>query len=153
MGAPDWASLHDIKLDWYHHPSQHLCFACYRCHHLFGLARTPKSLKSSWSNLITHMSGGLLFGREVPPPPSFGILRANQPYSIARPSPRRDELENYLANTDLPLHEIARRMQWTYGSVKGAIPPIYRRRNVKGREALKQWWANNSPANANARAA
>ena len=68
-------------------PEPRLCLACQRCHHLFGLARTPKSINKSWSLLIAHLSGGLLFGREVKQPASFRALRPNKP--VAARAPRR----------------------------------------------------------------
>ncbi len=144
MGSPNWAAAHNIKLPevaWYDPPHQPGCFACRKCHHVICLARTSKGISGYWSILINHMSGGLLFGREVQRPASFTVARKKKPFTLSRPSPRRDELEHYLAHTDLPLLEIARRMGWTRDSIKSDASRIYRKRAVKGgRPALKQWW-------------
>ncbi len=144
LGAPDFATLHNIKLPYagrYDTPEPHFCLACQRCHHLFGLARTPKSISKSWSLLIAHLSGGLLFGREVKRPASFSALRQNKPLARPRSSPRRNKLESYLAHTDLPIEEIARRMHWTCASVTRELRVICKKRHLPAtRPALKQWW-------------
>ena len=142
IGAPDFAALHDIELPADSTPEPYLCFACKRCHAPFDLARTPRSIAKSWGLLVAHMSGGLLFGHEVPRPASFSAIRHNKPTTARRPSPRRDELEAYLAHTDLPLKDIARRMHWTYGAVLKELHLICKKRRLKaGRPALKRWWA------------
>lgn len=143
LGAPDFAQLHNIPLPTTDDaPEPRLAFACKRCHGIANLARTPNSLHKSWSLLIAHLSTGLLFGREVPRPASFAATRANQATAQKpRSSPRRDELELYLAQTDLPIKEIARRMHWTYGAVLKELHLILKKRHLRaGRPALQRWW-------------
>ena len=164
LGASDFAAMHNIKLQ--NDPLRHAdssiknqkskienlpSLACQRCHHIFGLARTPKSISKTWSLLIAHISGGLLFGREVKRPASFSAIRKNKytGFAAPRPSPRRDELEAYLAHTDFPLTEIARRMGWTYASVNRELHVICKKRHLKAnRPTLKRWWSRH-PAQSN----
>jgi len=62
--------------------------ACERC---WQLRRTTMTSHTGWNDLVTHLSGGLLFGREVAKPAGFEHerKRAYQPRR-ARPAERTD---------------------------------------------------------------
>jgi hypothetical protein len=46
-------------------------FACYRCHRIRSFSRIDA--KNSWNELVSYISGGLMYGREVEMPANFGL--------------------------------------------------------------------------------
>jgi DNA-binding CsgD family transcriptional regulator len=76
------------------HPSS---FACGRCHRIEFVKR--RSAGETWNHLISHLSGGLLYGREVPRPQWFDPTvryRPCGPQINRAPSRRRAQITGML---------------------------------------------------------
>jgi DNA-binding CsgD family transcriptional regulator len=112
-------------------------FACWRCHGMRGLSRAPGKLRGFWNDLVAHLSGGLLYGREVARPAWISPVRkvAYHTHPGARPPLRRLAVQERLL------------MGWTHkriaadlgigmGTVETHVRDIYRQHRVHDRRAL-----------------
>ena len=69
-------------------------FACHTCHHI----RYFETLtKSAWNYVINHITGGMLYGREVPKPNWWKPERKRKYRpQLLRKADRRDEVRTLL---------------------------------------------------------
>jgi DNA-binding CsgD family transcriptional regulator len=117
-------------------------FACEKCHRLKRLSRCDPN---SWNELITYLSNGLLFGREVPRPSWFPRVRrsfANRQSAIGNrklpytPRPRRDpsrrrpQIERMLL-LGMTFRQIARDLNLVYGTVLWYAQRVYEQHGVR----------------------
>ena len=140
QGSADWAGYVGVKVEESEVdevPEPPGCFACGVCHGVVGFTRTD--VTRSWNNLVLHLSGGLLYGREVRRPQWFVAGRKKRYGRHRCKRPRQDELERLLVETRMSFKEIAAAMGIRYGSVLGLTKPLYRRRGVHSREQLRDW--------------
>jgi DNA-binding CsgD family transcriptional regulator len=110
-------------------------FACVRCHRVRYFSRWTHNW---WNQLITHISGGMLFGYEVPEQSLVDRgqrSRAYKPRFGCAPSKRREEvLERLLKG--LKYREIARDLGISMGTVSRHKHVIYAQHRVHSRAGL-----------------
>lgn len=110
-------------------------FACQRCHQI---RRTTPLDVNHWNQVITYLSGGLLYGREVPKPAEFNaepIRRRRYIPQLTRQAPRRKEiLRKLLDGWSVP--RIAQSMGITRTTVYVQLRSVYRQEGVPNMEAL-----------------
>lgn len=115
------------------------CFACWRCH---GVRFISFIERSGWNAFITYVSGGLLFGREVPKPAMLidaqrdGTLRkrAYRPQSD-RKAPRRQQVLNRLMN-GWTIRRIAQDLSISIRAVLNHVRALCTQHEVADRHAL-----------------
>jgi DNA-binding CsgD family transcriptional regulator len=121
------------------------CFACYECH---GIRSFSRFNASAWNYLIAHLSGGLLYGSEVPKPADFGSQpRKARPYRRVRrcPSPGRQKvLERWLAG--MQPRAIARELGIHRSTVHAELRFLCQQHEVKNGRSLAQILGRKSPA-------
>ncbi len=110
-------------------------FACGRCH---GVHDHGRLNKEGWNELVTYLSGGLLYGREVKRPRWYTPVRKRAWAPRRITSRRRAEITRFLLDTDLTCPRIARRIGIATGTVYGLISRIYRRAGVHSRQELRR---------------
>jgi DNA-binding CsgD family transcriptional regulator len=122
------------RLDWLPDPLEG--FACTRCHNVLHFTRINAC---AWNHLITHLSGGLLYGHEVARPSDvmFERKRAFRPVLNCPPSKRGAEVQQMLAE-GLSYSQIALRMRVTKSTVASYARRLYQRRGVKGVKEFRQ---------------
>jgi DNA-directed RNA polymerase specialized sigma24 family protein len=111
-------------------------FACTRCHDISYFSRVNAD---AWNKLITHLSGGLLYGHDVPRPAWFTFSRKRlfRPMLNRPPSRRRAQvLRGLLAG--LSYGELAARLGVTKSTVNKHARELYRQHNVRGPAALRE---------------
>ena len=107
-------------------------FACTRCHRI----RYFTSLtQSSWNQLVTTLSGGLLYGSEVRRPAGFQQQRRRVFSAHAAKHPRADELERLLIEGK-SYAAAAETMGVKLSTVQGHVKRLYARRGVHSRKEL-----------------
>ncbi|MBC8108947.1 MAG: hypothetical protein H7Z14_20345 [Anaerolineae bacterium] len=115
------------------------CFACWRCHRVRAISFTERS---GWNAFITYLSGGLLFGGEVPKLAALidaqraGTLRkrAYVPQSN-RKAPRRQQVLNRLMN-GWSIRRIARDMSISICAVLNHVHALCVQYEVPDRHTL-----------------
>jgi hypothetical protein len=110
-------------------------FACHSCHKVVDNGRTGTG---GWNDLVTYLSGGLLYGHEVERPTWWGKERKKKFARRRRTSKVRPEVERLLIQTDLTNRQIAMEVGVTYGTVCTWSVLIYRDWGVKGRQQIKE---------------
>jgi DNA-binding NarL/FixJ family response regulator len=118
-------------------------FACATCHNI----RTVSPIENIyWNYLITHLSGGLLYGREVPKPQWFNdfATRKREYQPIARPSPRRSQALQLLLR-GLSLKQIAREMHVKFVTAFKHLSDLLKQENVPNRAALARKFGSTAP--------
>jgi hypothetical protein len=135
------------------HPSSFDSFACSHCHNLKRISFAHPS--SAWNEIITYLTGGLLYGHEVPkpfsgvvasattnPPNSFDIRtsdfgfeepkRRNRPHrKITRPpSRRRQQIESLMLH-GLSIKEICIELRLKPGTILFYSTQIYEKHNIR----------------------
>ena len=110
-------------------------FACSKCHGVHDYGRLDGR---GWNELIMHLSGGLLYGKEVRKPAWWKAKRrrAHAPRPGSRPSKRAEQIAGFLVNTGLSCSEIAGRLGLSPGTVQGWVWRIYQRNGVHGRRGI-----------------
>ncbi len=109
--------------------------ACERCHRVRHVSMTTRQ---GWNEFVTHISAGLLYGREVARPGDIEIRRKRREYRHERrASARRDRVRELLL-TELTMEEIARRMGITRGTVQRHAGRVYREAGVQSRNELRR---------------
>jgi DNA-binding CsgD family transcriptional regulator len=111
-------------------------FACARCHnprHALSWARGH----AAWNELVTTLSGGLLFGHEVQIPPALNTNRktTKRPTPKNTPAPKREEVAQLLLQ-GLSYKEIAQEMGITYITACWHAQQLMRIHKVKRKPAL-----------------
>ncbi len=114
------------------HPSS---FACGVCHRVRRFSRCDPNL---WNEIVTYLSGGLLFGREVKRPDWFPNRKsqfANRklPYTprpTRAPSMRRPQIESMLLS-GMSFKDIAAKLHLVKGTVLWYAQQIYKHHGVR----------------------
>lgn len=108
----------------------------FACHHCWRVSYTSLVGYNGWNNFVTHLSGGLLYGREVERPSEEAPQRRKKRYvPHVRPAPRRDQVLSGLMQ-GLMYKEIAQRMGVAYGTVHMQVKKIYKLHDVHSRQEL-----------------
>jgi hypothetical protein len=69
-------------------------FACYRCSRIRSFSRIDA--KNSWNELVGYLSGGMMYGREVPMPADFALpATRKRQYRPRLVKPRRQEAKKW----------------------------------------------------------
>lgn len=111
-------------------------FACADCHGVRVLSRAT-NLRDFWNELIAHLTGGLLYGREVERPQWLTPQR-RRPYALhpnAPPAHRRLAVQERLLK-GWSYKRIASEMGITAGTVDTHARHIYKQHRVHGRWEL-----------------
>jgi hypothetical protein len=111
-------------------------FACRECHGVSFYSRLDYRM---WNELISHLSGGLLYGHEVRRPAWYEPRRHHKFASrINRaPSRRREQIRRCIEQ-GMKLVEIARQMRISTGTVKSHAIKIYAQAHVKDLEEFRK---------------
>ncbi len=106
--------------------------ACRHCHKIRGFSLTSSA---GWNVFVSHLSAGLLLGREVPRPGC--VFRRRKAYRARRPrpAPQRERVLNLLLD-GLTARQIGQRLGISTGVVKLKIARIYRQHAVHRRAEL-----------------
>ena len=108
-------------------------FACSKCHRLQSFGGCDKN---EWNQLIFHLSGGMLYGKEVPKPAGYRSQRKRtRVRQLNRPAPRRQMVLRRLLN-GWSINRIARDMQVTPTCIRFQIKHLCAQENVKNRHEL-----------------
>lgn len=121
-------------------------FACHLCHRIRFFSRMNHD---SWNQFITHVTGGLLYGHEVPRPAEFnGADQRKRKYrpSLNRPPSKRREQVLELLMQGHPSREIAEQLRIGPTTVNGYIAVLYKQNNVHSREELAKKLSHALPA-------
>ncbi|MDB5318981.1 MAG: Bacterial regulatory protein luxR family [Phycisphaerales bacterium] len=117
-------------------PPSPLNFACHHCQRIRFFSRMNHD---SWNHFITHVTGGLLYGHEIPKPEDFSAAthrkRKYHPTLNRPPSKRREQVLQLLLQGDT-YKEIAKRLKVGYTTVRGHVEILYKQNNVHSREQL-----------------
>lgn len=118
-------------------------FACTHCHNVLYFSRINAD---AWNHLISHLSGGLLYGGEVPRPEGFKYVRKkNYRHSGKAPSKRRAEVRECLLR-GLSYSQTAIYLRVSKSTVNKHARELYRQENVKGPGELRKKLVGGSPA-------
>ena len=105
-------------------------FACSKCHRLQSFGGCDKN---EWNQLIFHLSGGMLYGKEVPKPAGYRSQRKRtRVRQLNRPAPRRQMVLRRLLN-GWSINRIARDMQVTPTCIRFQIKHLCAQENVQNR--------------------
>lgn len=138
QGASDWGRYIGLKVEESEVdavPEPPPCFACNACHDVTRFSRVDRNC---WNNLILHLSGGLLYGREVRKPAWLTPDRKRRYVPHPRKRPRLDKTERLLCETTLTISEIALEMGLTRNSAAVYATKLYKLRRVHSRAELRQ---------------
>jgi hypothetical protein len=129
----------------------HSSFACARCHKLTGAISWRRH---AWNDVVTRISGGLLFGHEVEIPPFLNRApklpaAAGKRITRNRPAPRRNEVEHLLAQ-GLSYSEIARELGLSDQAVAWHAGASKKAHNAPTHHELRKILAAKESAKANA---
>src|SRR5687767_6174200 len=109
-------------------------FACVRCHRVRYFSRIDRN---GWNGFIAYISGGLLYGHEVPRPTSIprDRKRRYRPCLNRAPSARRAQvLERLLKG--MTYDEIAADLRVGYATVHGHVKLLYKQHAVHSAREL-----------------
>jgi DNA-binding CsgD family transcriptional regulator len=134
VNLPEYFGIEPAKLDCdqIQHPPGAL--ACCRCH---GVRYFYRLGPNAWNEMIYHVSGGLLYGYEVPRPAwvTHDRKRAYHPQNRRVPSRRREQvLERLLAGWAYA--RIALDLGIGLATVRSHVDVIYKQHHVHGRDEL-----------------
>jgi hypothetical protein len=109
-------------------------FACEKCHRIKRLSRCDKN---AWNELVTYLSAGLLYGREVRRPDWFTPTRKIPftPRPQRAPSRRRLQIEQRLLGGESFRH-IAGELSLAYGTVLWYAQQVYKQHGVNSLPGL-----------------
>lgn len=122
------------KLDWLAEPLAG--FACTRCHDVLHFTRINAD---AWNHLICHLSGGLLYGHEVPLPEGVTFERKREKVKCTkpRPAPLRDRVEHELKQ-GLSYGQIAWKLRLTKSTIASTARRIYQRHGTPGAKEFRE---------------
>jgi hypothetical protein len=111
-------------------------FACYSCHRIRCFSRVDA--KNSWNELVSYLSGGLLYGHEVEKPDWF--MRETQRKReyrprANRPAPRREQVLRRILN-GWTITQIASDLKMCKQQVCDCIRKLCRQEGVANRREL-----------------
>lgn len=117
-------------------PDERRCrFACRECNRVYDFA---SQVTNAWNHVVSHLSGGLLYGREVKRPASFVIPRrvAYHARHNRTPARRPAQITQLLVHTTLTCRQIAQRLGIHY--INATVTKIYREHKVGRRDELRR---------------
>jgi hypothetical protein len=121
-------------------------FACQKCHNVMFYSRLDYRM---WNELISHLSGGLLYGHEVPRPAWYQPQRKHKfsPRINRPPSRRREQIRKYMEQ-GLKLAEIAKIIGITPNGMCAHVNKIYAQAKVKNLKEFRERYCapQNNPA-------
>ena len=102
--------------------------------------------RNEWNTLVAQLSGGLLFGREVPKPEWFDTRKRLRNYypQLRRPSPRRQMVLRRLLN-GWTIRQIARDMTISIRAVLNHVRALCRQEHVSDRHGLAKRFGSSHP--------
>jgi DNA-binding CsgD family transcriptional regulator len=106
-------------------------FACERCHRV---SRFSRANHNAWNELISYLTGGLLYGREVAKPRDF-YARKRPFRPRLRAAPRREQVLRRVLN-GWTIRQICRDLGITRDCLGHHIRSICRQEHVKNRHEL-----------------
>jgi hypothetical protein len=111
-------------------------FACRECHGVSFYSRLDYKM---WNDLVSHLSGGLLYGHEVRRPAWYEPRRKTKfaPRINRAPSRRRAQVRECMER-GMKLVAIARRMRISTGTVNAHARKIYAQSHVKDLEEFRK---------------
>ena len=109
-------------------------FACYKCHRVRSLSRVAKDF---WNDLVSYLSGGLLYGSEVKRPPSLQKQRkrAYRPRPNGQTPWRREQVKERLL-LGCSYKRIATELGIHWHTVDCHARKIYAQHGARGRYEL-----------------
>jgi DNA-binding CsgD family transcriptional regulator len=110
----------------------------FACHYCWRVRYTSLLDRHGWNDFVTHISGGLLYGREVPRPLEHAQPQRKRRYSkqkAPRATPGRDAVLELL-RAGLDDREIAQRRGITRGSVRRHMRALCKMQGVQSRQEL-----------------
>lgn len=113
-------------------------FACMRCHDVCFFSRGD--VLESWNSLVMHLTGGMMYGREVERP-DWLTEEPKRVYRKHAQKPLEPEIQrtlDLLVDTELPLVAIARELGVAPEAVACRAIRLRRRFGAKDREELRQ---------------
>jgi hypothetical protein len=111
-------------------------FACYSCHRIRCFSRVDA--KNSWNELVSYLSGGLLYGREVEKPDWFAReAQRKRDYCprASRAAPRREQVLRRML-IGWTITQIASDLKMCKQQVCDCIRKLCRQENVANRREL-----------------
>jgi hypothetical protein len=118
-------------------------FACRECH---GVAFYSRLDYRMWNELISHLSGGLLYGHEVRRPAWYEPKRKIKfAARINRVPSRRREQVRKCMEKGMKLVEIAQQMRISKGRVNAQALKIYAQAHVKDLKEFRQRFCRGVP--------
>lgn len=132
-------------------PSSSTSFACMWCHNVMQNSRV---LPDNWNRLVSHLSGGLLYGADVRKPAWFTRERkvAFHPILNRPPSKRRELILRDIA-AGLSYRQIMQKQGIAKSTVSMQAAIIYRQHRVKGAAALRELMRRRTVRHGDARGA
>jgi DNA-binding CsgD family transcriptional regulator len=105
----------------------HAGFACWECHHVHNPSRGRRHF---WGQIITYLTGGLLYGKEVPRPPEIKLerMRAYRPRMHA-PAKRLEQVWE-LMTQGLTCRQIAEQLGMKEKTIKRYAYRLYKEKEV-----------------------
>jgi DNA-binding NarL/FixJ family response regulator len=95
--------------------------------------------RDSWNQFISHVTAGLLYGRDIPKPKDFHApdqrKRPHRPTLNRPPSQRRQQVLDLLLQGHA-YDEIAKTLNIGYATVHGHVKHLYKQYDVHSREQL-----------------
>lgn len=117
-------------------PCPPVSFACYACHRVRTFSRIDS--KNSWNELVSYLSGGLLYGREVERPSWFDTRAKRKQAFRPRPTraaPRRQQVLRRMLN-GWTILQIARDLKMSKQQASDSIRILCRQEGAKNRREL-----------------
>jgi DNA-binding NarL/FixJ family response regulator len=110
-------------------PVNALSFGCERCTRIKRISRCDPN---AWNEIVTYLSGGHLYGREVNRPQWFTETRKIEytPRPRRAPSTRRPQIEALLLS-GISFRQIASKLKLVYGTVLWHAQQIYKQHGVR----------------------
>jgi DNA-binding NarL/FixJ family response regulator len=121
-------------------------FACTRCH---GIHTATRCNGSTWNQVVTHLTRGMLYGHEVEKPHWYRRQRKRARFRVlTRPAPRRQAVLVRLSN-GWTIEQISQDLLMNKPTVERNIRHICKQERVKNRTELaaKLGWKHHQPLN------